>query len=400
MNLYHEFTEIVKQSRDRDLYQLSTLMEEFICSPEKETASKFLSECFNRKVKGGVINSAGKIFDNINERSMHTGSAYLLGLHLSSYFQECFNQVLYQDLQKRFEEVNKNNNMDYASSEMFFEYLWRLACQFHDIGTKSEQKKRPTKLKDIKYSIFQNFGLDSVDIPQYDAISSTHPEELVEKYYNYRGQYDHGIAAGIEYFELLVKNHIEQWEDYQSCSKGNKMIEDRNETINCFTVNNSTMGYRIHFGEDVIRCYAYAADAIIAHNMWYLNRNTASPDEIYKYESDGLRELIYDKNCVEDNRISAEEHPLAFYLGFIDSIEPVKFFNNINPKAVWEMINMEYRKQSNVQYLVISQNGNELNFNEWYQKKMKEMSTWLKIDPIEEPKDNIIRIKLPALEKV
>ncbi|MBK7921420.1 MAG: hypothetical protein IPJ92_05195 [Veillonella sp.] len=87
--------------------------------------------------------------------------------------------------------------------------------------------------------------------------------------------------------------------------------------------------------------FAFVADAILAHNIWFVDLGDEKLVENYrKY---GLSSLIVCKSedCI-DNRITLEKSPLLFFLAIIDTIEPTKYFNTLNPKFVLQKISIIY----------------------------------------------------------
>ena len=78
--------------------------------------------------------------------------------------------------------------------------------------------------------------------------------------------------------------------------------------------------------------FAYIADAIICHNIW----------TTYEYEK---KSLEYEKSDLIDliikskkDRLTFKQSPLQFLLYLLDTIEPVKKFENLDASAVLKKI--------------------------------------------------------------
>lgn len=59
------------------------------------------------------------------------------------------------------------------------------------------------------------------------------------------------------------------------------------------------------------------------------------------YEEYGLNPLIVGRNG--KNKLSIAEYPLQFILCLLDTIEPVKRFQELNPQDVLKLINVEFQ---------------------------------------------------------
>ena len=112
--------------------------------------------------------------------------------------------------------------------------------------------------------------------------------------------------------------------------------------------------------------YAYISDCIISHNIWF-----GKGKYIPKYKNYGLEELI-ESNA---EKVSINNNPLLFMLGVIDTIEPVKFFNNFNPKYVLKNIDIDI--EDKLIKIKVS-NSAIFNYLEWF-KKIKSMEEWLEV---------------------
>ena len=138
--------------------------------------------------------------------------------------------------------------------------------------------------------------------------------------------------------------------------------------------------------------FKFIADAIIAHNIWHYNNGS---EQAYKLW--GLEKLS------PQNRLSLKKNPLAFMLGLLDTIEPVKYFckddNKIKPKEVLESIDIELSHEMNQQSIIISltETIDVINFDNWFDNKLKDMMDWLDstVEHIQGTKE--IKITIPGL---
>ena len=118
--------------------------------------------------------------------------------------------------------------------------------------------------------------------------------------------YDHGIVGGLWLYDSLVKNY---YLSYISLNDDNKNIEN-------FYVNN------LHFSVNQFPIFAYLADCIISHNMWF----ATDIEKIELYEKCGLEQLIppYAQPIQFDN------NPLLFILALADTLEPIKTCSSLD----------------------------------------------------------------------
>lgn len=110
------------------------------------------------------------------------------------------------------------------------------------------------------------------------------------------GVLDHGILGGYMLFNNLVKNYV------------NKMANEPNKTE--FIVDDR------HCSIEQISLFAYMADCIVSHNIFFPN-----PSDKGIYREYGLNELTkYHKP------VKFKSNPLLFLLYLVDSIDPIKYF--------------------------------------------------------------------------
>lgn len=112
--------------------------------------------------------------------------------------------------------------------------------------------------------------------------------------------YDHGIVGGLWLYDSLVKNYYLSY-----ISLNNPRID-----FNDFYIKH------LHFDTNQFSIFAYLADCIISHNMWFATDN----ETIELYEKCGLEQLI----PPHAQPIQFDTNPLLFILALADTLEPIK----------------------------------------------------------------------------
>jgi hypothetical protein len=82
---------------------------------------------------------------------------------------------------------------------------------------------------------------------------------------------------------------------------------------------------------------------------------------------------------------------LAFFLGLLDTIEPVKYFYNINPICVLKHIDITYSaasKQIIITQIPCEDNTLIFDFARWQEEKMSDLPNWLQNISTELVEDN------------
>ena len=263
----------------------------------KLSHKRFVKEYFKRSGKNSVldfINCVPKKELN-NDRTKHTNSIFFLGVLI-------YNKT---DLHSDFFE--NLNTAEYRR----FPFLWFLACLFHDFGFDIEDDEKAIvgidNIEDLKnkYSISNN-------------LLNTKPKEtnkilfsLIENYFEYRlkdsKKIDHGIFAGLYFYDRLIKNR-------------------KNKSFN----NETTLFWGVELEEQ----YAQVATAIAVHNIWLPKKKYISRYKKYKLD-----------DLIEDFKpIKFKEFPLLYILGIVDTIDPMKTYmrDGISPNVILESIDLEF----------------------------------------------------------
>jgi len=194
---------------------------------------------------------------------------------------------------------------------MFFNsYKRNLMLSYNQIFMTNYINRKNTITTESEFDDIRN--LNYIKIRCFDhnvnISKSQYMKKTVENYYKYRKnemhRYDHGILGGYRMFDSLTKNYV---------------INMREESRKTYFVKNNLF-YRI----EQIPLFAYMADCIVAHNIFF-------PDEskISTYRDYNLEELI------NYNRpIKLLDNPLLFMLCLLDSIDPIKYFSKMGSKVV------------------------------------------------------------------
>lgn len=290
----------------------------FVGEDAPENCKKFIQKHFEKGRKHKVLEVSFFEKFETDGKHCHTVSLYLIGLLGKKYLSHCLKQKL-----------NQLMNATWYN----FEYTWFLTCMYHDMVTcieetkiekDSQEQNKPLDFHLEKYGI-QHTPYNYSPIKK-DVCLTRFSEELIKNYFNYRlnndkdkPKFDHGIVGGYLLFDKFYKNFIEntkdaEWQPDNSC------------------YNNGVIWRKEHIDHS-----AYIADAIICHNIWL------SYDDSTKatYEEYGLNPLIVGRNG--KNKLSIAEYPLQFILCLLDTIEPVKRFQELNPQDVLKLINVEFQ---------------------------------------------------------
>jgi hypothetical protein len=291
---------------------------------------KFVFNYFKRSGKNEVL----EFLDYIpareldNNRIKHTNSIFFLGILL-------YNKTnLYNDFFENF------NTPEYRR----FPFLWFLACLFHDFGFTIENDSMAingiNNLSDLK----KKYSIDN-------CLLHSNPKEVnqtlfneIENYFNYRINerkvIDHGIFAGLYFFDRLIKIR-------------NKKIQQNDTTL--------------FWGKELEEQYAQIAAAIATHNIW-LPKN----DQLDIYKKHQLHELIN-----KFKPISFNDFPILYILGIVDTIDPIKIYMREGFKPNEILTHLEFDFYENI---VKIKNGNKSNLN--FQKmtdSVKGLNYWLNV---------------------
>ena len=278
--------------------------------------------------------------DNFLEsiKPCHTVSLYLLGMSM----YEIFENELKEDLKKIMFDLD-----DWYD----FRYTWFLTCFYHDIVSCEEAKKYYMEdLKDkLKYTIYNHvLASDENYKPNFS-------QEIIDNYWSFREKRDHGIGAGYYFFDALCNNFNKE-------TKGQFIKKDK--------VTIDGLSWR----KEHLDHFAYIADAIICHNIWYAYKK----EDIKKYNKFHLDKLIINS---EKDRLYLKQSPLYFILCLLDTIEPTKRFEELEVGYVFKNISIEGYGEEKVIRIKWNKELQEKQKNEEMFKKWRnsilELEKWL-----------------------
>lgn len=281
----------------------------------------------------------------LESRLRHTNSLYLLGILLAEKIG--FNRF---DLM----QWDTNNRRDFLHS-------WVGICLFHDFGYFIENNKE--KYNPHNFSSIDDI-CDAFNI-KYD-LRKEYTETLIDDYYKYlinSNHIDHGIVGAMMlYNSLMARNN-----QHKEFSKGGGSI----------------ISEKPLFGkknEESIAKYAYT---IARHNMWF-----AKPEDVDIYKALNLNQLIpKDDNS---HRISFSKDPLLFLLCLIDTLEPLKTYDEESDYEILKSISFDvFCSNDTVSIKIEDLCGKIIN-------KVRKCTSWLDIEvDIKSDKKCIISLKLP-----
>lgn len=274
------------------------------------------------------------------KRHEHTNSVFFLGCLFYEYL-DVQNILSYQ----------RDGNQE----EEFY-FIWFLTSLLHDFAYEIENDfvNYSKNIKDIEsLKQFPIIGSPvKYDLLQYrmadDNSKISNLLIYIENYFNYRyrehHKIDHGIVGGLWLFDLLEKNRLNRLEQQK------KGIESND----------------YYWGEEVKTMYVQACNAIITHNIW--KADTQEVIEQYK------RFELFDLTNDSIYPISINEAPFLFFLGLIDTIDPVKTFDSVDTEYVLKNLLISFEDKNKI--IIQNKVGSELNFNKLI-KKAESIKTWL-----------------------
>lgn len=255
-----------------------------------------------------------------------------------------------------------NHNLTYRYD---YTYTWFITCLFHDFSWIHETDrlkddfdnpencydKNLISRYDIKHDLFNH------KLVSGNNFNTHYKKDTIINYFYYRceiwGKADHGITAGMMLFDRLVENYCDKWKEFE------KFNQKHDYCFECFEYNHKAWR-REHWDH-----FAYIADSIVSHNIWF-----------------GSDEIIYKKYKLEEvtqasaKKVSMKDNPLLFILGFLDTIEPIKFYSDFSPEYIWDNIDIECNKTD----VTIKVSDNAIfNYLEWF-NKIDSLKDWLDLE--------------------
>lgn len=357
MDLYKENPESYYHLR----YNVERLFPADITRNETEACRNFLHNHYIEGRKLGLLR--GDLYNQYieNGKHVHSASLYLLGKALMPCFENELNRVLSSFL------PNYDSWHDHGYDLL---YTWYLPSMFHDyascveLGTilpNDTERRRSLDFhlgnNNVQYSLYEDYPYHTSNVPIRFS------QDLIKNYFYYRtsaGICEHGILAGYLFFDHFVKNFLEKTEDVKFDTQGNGKA------------------WGLTWNTDLIMFAAYAADAVICHNLWMAGSENA---EIYK--AYGLTPLLWQEH--PENKLSIYEYPLQFMLCLLDTIEPTKRFTSMQAYEILHKISIQENtdcKGLTIMWDQLSGEKAKEDLKKWHNGIMG-MKDWMDIECIE-----------------
>ena len=199
------------------------------------------------------------------------------------------NSILQKYIKKYLLKYPQRNETE----EQRFAYLWMLICLFHDNGYAVENGEINVSQDDFK-TYYKKF-------PKNIGLPRLYSKKVLKRYYKYkeckRGQKDHGIVCGLKIYTDLCD------------------LREEKEKVD-------TSHY---WGKELEKDFAIISWIIACHNIFFIDEN----DINFKcYTCKKLDKFIRKES--DSYPISIKAHPIFFLFCLVDSIEPIKVFDNID----------------------------------------------------------------------
>lgn len=301
--------------------------------------SDFIKNYFKRSGKEPVLDLIEINNDKII-KAEHTNSIFFLGM------------LLHNNINITEKYFNEYNNENYKE----FPFIWFLICLYHDFGMKHESSEElRNKIIDID-TLKSHFEivhcLLDTTVTGIDQLLFNH----IRQYFLYRRLHhkkiDHGILAGLYFYDRLVKNRIIQQKEKKK---------------------------KLFWGKKLEKQYALVASVIAIHNIWFPNDNSAC--EYIKFEMKGL---------INAKPITLKKSPLLYILGIVDTVDPIKIYSNKHQiDYILTNLNIKFCDKE----LIIENNETStLDFTQILHKS-DNFKGWLDVDIIKEANKLTIKMK-------
>lgn len=305
-------------------------------------------------------------------RLEHTVSLYFMGLiiyeNVSSIRDAIDNYISHIDRNiNRYRFSNSGRNLFEHECDTPFSYFWFLICFYHDFGYSFEMEDKRIALERLFEVLDGNLnfvlprGFYRTGVPK---VISDNINNYVNYRYKINNKLDHGIAAGILFWEERKKDYYNR----RSNHKRKTFISDNR-------LWSSDILYNIHLP---------VAWTICAHNIWFIGEHSEYVDD---YKTYGLEKLIIDRP-----KIKIDNHPMLFLLSIVDTIDPIKLLlsSDVHNFTFYDLNLIEFQFSYNkILYRI---NFSDDIVNSRYKESIKNMDTWLYCNS--QYKDEIFEISI------
>ena len=302
MKSLYEHYQALKESYYQITIDTETMFDGF---SGREHCRTFIDEHFTKGNKLRVFSIPESYIQTyrVYGKHQHSVSLYLLGL----LFKNTFTTQLEKSMQELFD----------VKEWYQYEYTWYLTCLYHDVTSVIEKNKTFAYRADI---------VGESRLFDQDNKLLRFPKDVYINYALYRqncGSAEHGIIAGTELFDRLHESFSKKtaghdWSVNPICRKGNLVWR------------------REHLPH-----FAYISDAICCHNIWLAPKKNEALCR--KYQDADLENLIVHQDA---DKLSFKDYPLQFMLCLLDTIEPIKRFEDLPPDVVLKNIYLELHNTS------------------------------------------------------
>lgn len=288
----------------------------------------------------------------ILQKSKHVVSVYFLGALI--------NEILWP-----YPHIfNSKSGKDFKSDFLF---VWFLTCLYHDYYFEIEDKKRICEEYPNITRFQKGFNVSYNLLRRKPEYIPSGIKKSIVNYYKYRirkwNVVDHGIAGGIIMFDKLIGNRRQQEEEQATGARPSPL----------------------NFSKFIEKFYVEASYAVAAHNIFFPNNE----DDIHIYQKHNLDSLI------NQDKISYKSAPFLFFLGLVDTIDPVKTFNCLDPDYVARHVYLDIQEKRD-KFIISLLVAEPLNY-EKIASKAQTLDNWLELSVDCFPKDSKIVISFCSL---
>ena len=321
----------------------------------------FLTRHYTTGEKTGLLSSNFLHRYKRTGKHVHSASLYLLGVKLLPIFKKPLDNTLTTFIP---------NFMSWGDDSR---YVWYLPSMYHDFASCIEIGTIHPHDSELHCTLSFHLGNHNVQYSPYTLpsfIATNIPfrfsPDLISNYFYYRachGSCEHGIIAGYLFFDRFVKNFMEHTGGH---------LDHLGRTVR----------YGLNWDIEHLIYAAYAADAIICHNIWL-----GGDSDKKTYKDYGLDPLLYKR--YPENKVTVEKYPLQFMLCLLDTIEPIKRFSGtLSPQEILNGILLDYDESKKT--LVLSWTADiarQPGFDHWHHSIVT-MQDWMGLN-VEEDSNRI-----------
>lgn len=284
------------------------------------------------------------------ERAYHTISAFIFGILIKNRIT-----LSMKTLPQICDDYNKS-----------FIYFWSMVCLSHDItyNIENNSSKHINNCKSIE-DFIKHFNIE------YNLLDKSQYSTLFKNYYKYKidefSLIDHGLTCGLIIYDFLMREY-------------HKHLEIKNQKPGCTLVTQDDWKYSKQYPKHALKI----AETIARHNLWI-----ASDNKIEAYKKHNLLELIPETK--EFSKISyTETDSLLFLLGLVDTLDPIKCFDEFTFDCyeILKNINISFKSKNKEILIQSTKYLTKEALDKW-----QELSSWMSLDIVCNYEAHEIKIK-------